>query len=395
MIIERVFIMYGIVLEGGGAKGSYQLGAWKALKELGIEYNGVVGTSIGSINATLMIQNDLKAAYELWENIDSAAPDSMEKDFYHKLADHKFSTVDPFKIKEEIKNVFGIEGIDITPFRKAIHNIVKEETIRKAKKDFGLVTISLKQKKGLKLFKEDIPNGQLADYVVASCYFPIYKTIELNGDYFLDGSYYDRLPTEMLINKGYKNIIEIRLYPSKKENKPADSDINIITIEPSEYLGKTMNFNKKSIMKNIKLGYFDTIRVFKDLKGKKYYIDSNMSEEDLSQKLRHLSEPTIDAINKLLFIKQASDSNMRTDDIIKTIIQKLSLNENSSYETLVLEIFEYLAEKFHIERFNIYTDGELLDLIKEKSALFLIGDIKTKQEDKNLIKACIEIIKDL
>ena len=28
---------YGIVLEGGGARGAYQIGAWKALKEAGIE----------------------------------------------------------------------------------------------------------------------------------------------------------------------------------------------------------------------------------------------------------------------------------------------------------------------------------------------------------------------
>lgn len=26
---------YGLVLEGGGAKGAYQIGAWKALKEAG------------------------------------------------------------------------------------------------------------------------------------------------------------------------------------------------------------------------------------------------------------------------------------------------------------------------------------------------------------------------
>ena len=27
---------YGLVLEGGGAKGAYQIGAWKALKEAGV-----------------------------------------------------------------------------------------------------------------------------------------------------------------------------------------------------------------------------------------------------------------------------------------------------------------------------------------------------------------------
>ena len=31
---------YGLVLEGGGAKGAYQIGAWKALKEAGIHVKG-------------------------------------------------------------------------------------------------------------------------------------------------------------------------------------------------------------------------------------------------------------------------------------------------------------------------------------------------------------------
>ena len=32
---------YGIVLEGGGARGSYQIGAWKALREAGIKIRGI------------------------------------------------------------------------------------------------------------------------------------------------------------------------------------------------------------------------------------------------------------------------------------------------------------------------------------------------------------------
>jgi hypothetical protein len=34
---------YGLVLEGGGAKGAYQIGAWKALKEAGIRIKGIRG----------------------------------------------------------------------------------------------------------------------------------------------------------------------------------------------------------------------------------------------------------------------------------------------------------------------------------------------------------------
>ena len=43
--------IYAIALEGGGARGAYQVGAWRALEEAGIRYNAVSGTSVGAINA--------------------------------------------------------------------------------------------------------------------------------------------------------------------------------------------------------------------------------------------------------------------------------------------------------------------------------------------------------
>ncbi len=43
-----------LVLQGGGALGAYQTGAYRALAEAGIEPDWVVGTSIGAINASLI-----------------------------------------------------------------------------------------------------------------------------------------------------------------------------------------------------------------------------------------------------------------------------------------------------------------------------------------------------
>lgn len=40
---------YGIVLEGGGAKGAYQVGAWAALLEAGIKIKGIAGTDRKSV----------------------------------------------------------------------------------------------------------------------------------------------------------------------------------------------------------------------------------------------------------------------------------------------------------------------------------------------------------
>ena len=60
---------YGLVLAGGGAKGAYQMGAWKALKEMNISFDAIAGASIGSINGALIAQGDYDKAMEMWESV--------------------------------------------------------------------------------------------------------------------------------------------------------------------------------------------------------------------------------------------------------------------------------------------------------------------------------------
>ena len=48
-----------LVLQGGGALGSYQAGVYQALHEAGIEPEWIIGTSIGAINASLIAGNEL------------------------------------------------------------------------------------------------------------------------------------------------------------------------------------------------------------------------------------------------------------------------------------------------------------------------------------------------
>lgn len=58
---------------GGGAKGAYQLGVWKALWDLGIrKFCTVAGTSVGALNAALVAQHDPKKGEEIWRSIMTA-----------------------------------------------------------------------------------------------------------------------------------------------------------------------------------------------------------------------------------------------------------------------------------------------------------------------------------
>ena len=58
-----------IVLSGGGSKGSYELGVWKALKKLHISYDIVTGTSIGALNGALMTQKSYLRACYIWHKL--------------------------------------------------------------------------------------------------------------------------------------------------------------------------------------------------------------------------------------------------------------------------------------------------------------------------------------
>ena len=61
----------GLVLSGGGAKGAYEVGVWKALSEVGLTNRiaAISGTSVGSINAALFAAvGDSGSCAALWEN---------------------------------------------------------------------------------------------------------------------------------------------------------------------------------------------------------------------------------------------------------------------------------------------------------------------------------------
>ena len=60
---------YAIALEGGGAKGGYEIGVWKALEEMGVKYNAVSGTSVGALNGAMMAMRDLPRAISAWKDI--------------------------------------------------------------------------------------------------------------------------------------------------------------------------------------------------------------------------------------------------------------------------------------------------------------------------------------
>jgi NTE family protein len=67
-----------LVLQGGGALGAYQVGVYEAMHDAGVEPDWVIGTSIGAINAALIVGNPPDRRMErltaFWKGVETRAP---------------------------------------------------------------------------------------------------------------------------------------------------------------------------------------------------------------------------------------------------------------------------------------------------------------------------------
>ena len=252
---------YGLVLAGGGTKGAYELGIWKALCEMGINVTSIVGASIGALNGALFLQNNFEETVNI--KIDNIM---------------NVNGIDANKNIFDLSNIFNLaadytkqKGIDNTPLREMIRKYVDMDKIYNSPIDFGLVTYSVKNKEPLQVFKNEIPKDQMENYLLASSCFPIFKPQIINGEEYYDGGLYDNIPSNMLIEKGYKNIIIADIAGVGFSKKTVNKDIYVKVVSSSEDLGGTFEFNHERILNNIKLGYLDTMKSFNKLQGHIYY----------------------------------------------------------------------------------------------------------------------------
>ena len=156
---------YGLVLDGGGARGAYQIGAWKALVEAGVKFNAVAGTSVGALNGALICMGDVGRAEDIWREMTFSSVMDVDDEWMERLFS-KQTTIKEF-LNEGWK-MLKDGGVDVTPLRRLIHDTVDEEAIRRCGKEFCLLTFSLSEFKELDLSIDDIPEGLLEDFLLVS-----------------------------------------------------------------------------------------------------------------------------------------------------------------------------------------------------------------------------------
>ncbi len=363
---------YSLALEGGGAKGAYQIGAYKAFIDSGYEFEAVIGTSIGAINAAFIAQGDLEKLEELWKTLSFSDLMDIDGDELNRAIESKSLTRKTLhEISRATVGALKTRGIDTIQMRKLLEKYINEEKVRNSKIRFGLVTFNVSDFKPEKLFIEDIPKGKLVDYLLASSNLPVFKRAKINDKNFMDGGVFDNCSVEMLYDAGYTNVIASRLYLLNRIRNYYDlkkkKDLKLSVFVPSMRLPFMLDFSTNTLNNMIEFGYVDTIKQIKKLEGDYYTIDK-ISKERLDKVKEKITPIVALNISKLAGVKYEAGENIVDIAFSKTIpkLSRIADYKTNSFKKQILNIIEYVAVKEEIKPNKIYSFDDLLLLIKEK-----------------------------
>lgn len=333
---------YGLVLDGGGARGAYQIGAWKALKEAGVKISAVAGTSVGALNGALICMDDLEKAEKIWSEMEFSRVMSVDDDWMRQFFQGEQKLGD---ILAELGRVFRDGGVDAAPLRKLIHENVDEEKIRGCGKEFFIVTFSLTDMKELELSVSDIPEGRLEDFLLASAYLVGFKNEPMeDGKRYIDGGIFNNVPADVLVEKGYTDLIEIRIYgPGREPRVSLPEDGEMYQIGPRVKLGSIIEFDRERSRQNMKIGYYDAKRMLYGLEGIIYYIEQEHLDAWYERRMRDLTELEKRAL---------------------AIVLKLPVSGTD--KELYMGMLEAAAKVLRIPKYRIYKVDELRETVMER-----------------------------
>lgn len=277
-------IKTALILGGGGSRGSYQVGVWKALRELGIKIDMVAGTSVGAINGISIAMDNYEQAEDLWRNTRTAEVFDIAKE---KSPDKLSEMEEAWGIAKEMLLHGGAES---TGLMELLKNFVDEDSFRNESIEYGLVTTEIPALKAHYLFKKDIPKGRLFDFVIASAScFPAAHYHMIDDVKYIDGAYTDNLPIKMALDKKASRIIAVDLQGlgiiKKTSLRQAEQRADEFTLIKSKWdLGNILTVDPVRMERNMRLGYLDAMKAFNQLEGSRFTFEKDaFSKKNISR----------------------------------------------------------------------------------------------------------------
>lgn len=282
----------GLVLAGGGGRGAYHIGVWKALRETGLDryVSAISGTSVGGLNAALFLQGDYEKAVHIWENISAEkilTPKHGSGQDMYRFPDHdmkKYHGIYLY-IRSGLTGIIR-NNLDMGVFDHNVKNCYLTCRKTTSEKDMDSYMEMSAQPDGTKTYRKYV-NGKSTYFnmrsfsphereniLLATSAMPfIFPKEKIDGYYYMDGGSADNLPVEPLYRLEKCEIIVVvhlatneRLLKIRKEDF---MDATILEIRPKHEQGGlfagVLDFDAESARCRIQQGYDDNIAMFRNI----------------------------------------------------------------------------------------------------------------------------------
>ena len=302
---------FGLVFAGGGGKGAWQLGVWKALEEAGIRGSAVSGTSVGALNAALYAQGDYEKAINAWMSISnkrllqpdldklcSEIPGFATKLLGKKIAEKMGSILDPTRLSLLLLRTFPNLGKTFGIFsQEGLVWLLENFLDLNQKKDYlpAFATCHNKTNHSVRYFELfpgiDRDCETIRKILLASAAIPyVFDNIEIDGEIYSDGGFdiiyslsdnsiqsseYNNSPIEPLAENasklGINNIVLLALNRDELTQRPNYGSLRVLPLLPSQSLGGLtdgcLDFDPENAKKRIAQGYRDARKWLDLIKG--------------------------------------------------------------------------------------------------------------------------------
>lgn len=311
----------GLVLSGGGAKGAYEIGVWRALRELNIEkfIKVISGTSIGALNAMLFLQGDLEVAENLWCSISKETilptdhKDLVARGILIALGAKNMSFIKKYMPKALEAGKISRNGlIDI------INEYLNFEKILNSGKVCYATCTELPEllPKYFKINEYDIET--IKSILLATSALPmIYDSEQVRDNKYLDGGMVDNTPIQPVYGENCDIIIVVHLVKDSYINKSLYPNTKFIDIIPNSIdegvIDGILDFTLDGARKRIKQGYYDTINYLSPIIELSMSLGKDAEEESF---IKEVESTDIENKNKKMFF-----------NILKQRLMKKSIDE--------------------------------------------------------------------
>lgn len=352
----------GLVLGGGGARGCYEIGVWKALDEQNVHFDCTAGTSIGALVSAMYVQGSLE---EMITFVKTMKPTTIVADLF-AFPETLGALVSS---RKEIgsflqKYILDGKGVDISPLKQELDKMFDWTLFHQSPINYACMTFNVTKRTPQAYFKREMNEDDAQEIILASAScFPAFPALKMNGEDYIDGGYWDNVPIDLAMEMQATKILAVDVQGPGLVLPVNRQKIDLFEMKPLLPLGNFLDFNALSATRNLWAGYLEASKAMNSLCGF-FYTFELTDQENIAFWAGYLSfffdlyhivlkSEVIEGIAHWVFAYSPSD-------LSKTLAQEKGL-------WLFIEALAYVVG---LDPFHIWSVQEFLTKLHQKLMTF-------------------------